>query len=111
MTDVCVKCQAQYQPKMQGVSVIETSGTPPKAVRLWRGDLLACPICGAMLISHFSHEAMESHEPGFDKVISEIPPNRLYTLYSPELLVQKIQHETKYVRPYGTKKSLRTTDR
>lgn len=111
MINVCAKCQAQYQPKMQGVTVVETSGTPPKAARLWNADLLACPICGALLISHFGHEPMESHEPGFDKVLAEIPPGRKYILHSPELLTQRLRHETTYVRPYGTKTNLRTTDR
>ena len=100
----CAKCQAQYFPKLQGITVIETAGNPPKAFRIWHADLLACPICGAELFANFAHEpAMESHEPGFDKVLSEIPNNRKFVLYSPEFLVQKVRHETTYVRSYATK--------
>lgn len=108
---VCVKCQAQYQPKKTGVSVIETAGTPPKPYRVWNADLLACPICNTEVISNFSHEpVIENHESGFEKIIAEIPPGRRYILQNPSFLAQSVKHETKYVRSYG-KPRLRTTDR
>lgn len=108
---VCVKCQAQYQPKKMGVSVVETAGTPPKPYRIWSADVLECPLCNTEVISNFSHEpAIESHESGFDKVLAEIPQGRRYILQNPAFLAQSVKHETKYVRSYG-KPRLRTTDR
>lgn len=105
MTHLCVKCQAQFQPKQIGVTVIETSGNPPKAFRIWSADLLACPICGMEVASHFSHEpAMESHEAGFEKAMMEIPADRRHIMFNPAYLVQRAGYETKWVRSsYATK--------
>jgi len=104
MTILCVKCQAQYQPKQTGVTVIETSGNPPRAFRIWNADLLSCPICCADLITNFGHEpTMESHESGFDQALKEIPADRRYIMFNPAYLVQRAGFETKWVRSYATK--------
>lgn len=110
---VCVKCQARFQPKKLGVTVIETTGKPPQPARIWSADLLGCPVCQTELIARFSHEPMmDSYESGFDKVLAEIPQDRRYILHNPEYLAQSIQHETTYVRSHDKhKKRLRTTDR
>ncbi len=111
MRIACVKCQAQYMPKKLGVSVVETSGTPPRATRVWQADILACPICGNDTLSHFSHApVMESHEKGFDVFLASIPAESRFVLYSPELLASRVGYETKYVRSNDSNR-LRTTDR
>ncbi len=111
MRNACVKCQAEYLPKKLGVSVVETSGTPPKPVRVWQADIIACPICGNDVLAHFSHApVMESHESGFDLFVSSIPAGKRFVLYSPELLAPRVGYETKYVRSNDNNR-LRTTDR
>jgi hypothetical protein len=112
--ELCVKCQAQYLPKKTGVNVIETAGNPPVPMRTWVADLLGCPVCGAELISRFSHEpTMERHEHGFESHLKQVreKKDRLYILHNPEYLMTTIRHETKYVRSYANHKRLRTTDR
>ena len=109
---VCVKCQAQYQPKLMGVSVLVTAGNPPKPMRTWRADLLVCPMCGAELLANFSHEpTMESREYGFEAALSNIPQERRYTLHSLSYLAQTVKYETTYVRSDDNHNHLRTTDR
>lgn len=99
---VCGKCQAKYDLRITGVTVVETAGTPPKPFRLWRADSYSCPICNAELITNFSHEPMiESHEDGFEKALSDIPEGKRRVLYSPTYLAQTVGFETKYVRTYG----------
>lgn len=102
MIAVCGKCQAKFQIKLMGVTVVETAGTPPKPFRLWRADSYACPICSAELVTNFAHEPMiESHEAGFDKALASIPEDKRRVLYSPTYLAQTVGYETKYVRTYG----------
>jgi len=102
MTQVCEKCQAALQMKKMGITVIETSGNPPTAIRLWKADLLACPICGAGVIAHFSHEPMmERHEAGFGQALKGIPKEARFILYNPEYLATQIRYETKIVRRHA----------
>lgn len=112
MQNVCVKCQALYLPKKLGVMVIETAGEKPTPMRVWSADVLGCPLCGAELLSRFSHEPIiESYNSGFDAFVADIQPGRRYVMYSPALLAQTVKHETIYVRQYGSKNRLRTTHR
>jgi hypothetical protein len=100
---VCGKCQAKFELRLNGVTVVETAGTPPKPFRLWRADSYGCPICHAELITNFSQEPMiESHEEGFEKAMAAIPDGRRRVLYSPTYLLQTVNFETKYVRTYGS---------
>lgn len=112
--NVCVKCQAQFLPKKNGVTVLETVGNPPQSMRVWVADLLGCPVCGAETIANFCHEpVIERHERGFEETLGQIrerDKGRLYILHNPEFLVQTVKHETKYVRSYVNHR-LRTTDR
>lgn len=104
MIHVCVKCQAKYEVKRQGVPVVETAGIPPKAHRIWRADLLGCPICGAELLAHFAHEPMlESHEQGFEEKLEQLRESGRYILHNPPFLVSTYFHETKFVRSNGKK--------
>lgn len=104
-TNVCGKCQAQFLPKLMGVTVVETAGNPPRAFRMWRADVQAFPICHAELVTDFSHEpTMENYESGFDAVLAEVPPERKRIMYSPEYLTQKVMHETKLVRSYANRR-------
>lgn len=105
----CVKCQAQYLPKKLGVTVIETSGTPPKPVRLWIADLMACPICNAELITRFAHEpSIEITELGFADFVERAHrenKERVYTVYVPSVLDGTVTYETVEVAPYRAKES------
>ena len=102
MQTVCAKCQASFQVKKLAVSVVETAGNPPRAIRIWRADLLACPICGAEITTRFAHEPMiESHEKGFAAALAQIPQDRRHILYSPEYLSQSVSYSTKYVRKHA----------
>ncbi len=101
MKPVCAKCQAQFQIKKNGVTVVETAGNPPVAYRIWRADLLACPICNAELTTNFGHEPLnERDEPGFEAALSKVQKSHRYVLHNPEFLVQRVGFETKYVRKY-----------
>ncbi len=105
---VCGKCQAKFELRLNGVTVVETSGTPPKPFRLWTADIYGCPICHAELITNFSHEPrIESHEAGFAEALWAIPDGKRRVLYSPTYLAQTVGHETKYVRTYGHNPDLR----
>lgn len=107
MMQVCVKCQAKYLPKVLGVMVIETSGEFPIPFRVWRADLLSCPICKAELLSCFGWEpVMERNETGFDEFVEEIRRAGGFILYNPEYLARKIRYETSYVRPYVKKRTV-----
>ncbi len=111
MKNICAKCQASFQVKKMAVSVVETAGTPPKPIRIWRADLHACPICSAEIVTNFAHAPMiESHETGFAEALEAIPQDHKHILYSPEYLAQTVIYATRYVRSYD-KRNLRTTDR
>lgn len=89
MNPVCAKCQAVFGVKKLGVAVIETTGTPPQAIKIWRADLLACPICNAEIVNNFGHEPqMERFENGFQNELKLVleEKNRV-VMYSPEHLV------------------------
>lgn len=95
---VCVKCQAPFGVKQMGVTVIETSGNPPKPAKIWRADLLTCPICNAEMLAHFGHEpVVEHHEDGFGAALAGVNGHR-YVVYSPERLAMQVTYETRYVK-------------
>lgn len=99
---VCVQCQAAFGQKRTGVSVIETAGDPPKPFRIWRADLLQCPICGKEMLAHFSHEPVaENHEEGFEAAMDAASKRDRYVVYGAETLVKMVAFETKEVRRYG----------
>lgn len=101
-TQACGKCQAKFEMRLMGVTVVETAGTPPKPFRLWKADSYACPICNAELITNFSHEPLvENYEENFEQMMDAIPDGKRRVLYSPTYLAQTVGHETKYVRTYG----------
>lgn len=101
--NLCVKCQAAYQVRRLGVTVIETAGNPPKPFRLWRADLLACPICNAELITRFGHEpAIENYEEGFASALDQAASTHRYVMHSPEALAMIVTHATVDVRSYGS---------
>lgn len=98
MNLVCVKCQAFMGIKKMGVAVIETVGVPPMPTRIWRADLLACPICGAEMLANFGHEPVaEKHEAGFASALSGLNGHK-YVVYSPEMLVGSVTAEIVYVK-------------
>lgn len=67
----CLKCQAQYLTAKLGVFVIDKSQGQPS--RVWRADLLECPLCSHQMLAHFGHEPiMESFEAGFYKYLQDI---------------------------------------
>lgn len=99
MANLCVKCQARYELIKAGVTVIETSGNPPQAFRIWNADLLGCPICGNQMITRFGNEpAVERHEPGFMKALMGVTREKRFVMHSPEALATRITHETVYVK-------------
>ena len=82
--------------KRLGVTVIETAGNPPKPFRLWRADVLACPICGAELVTRFAHAPMlENYEDGFEAALDEANgKKRRYVVHGPEALAMVVTHRT-----------------
>jgi hypothetical protein len=85
--------------KRMGVAVVETAGTPPKPWRLWRADLLQCPICGKELLGHFSHEPVaEQHDVDFEAALDAASKSDRYVVYSAETLAIRVTHETVYVK-------------
>ncbi len=97
--DVCVQCQARMGVKRMGVSVVETAGVPAKPFRLWRADLLQCPICGKELLARFSHEPVaENHDEDFEAALDAASKGDRYVVYSPEALALRVTHETVYVQ-------------
>ncbi len=99
---VCGKCQAKFEVRVMGVTVVETAGVPPQPFRLWKADSYGCPICNAELITNFGHApVIESHEAGFSEAMAAIPEGRRRVLHSPTYLAQTVGYETKWVRTYG----------
>ena len=96
---VCVQCQAAFGVKRMGVAVVETAGIPAKPWRLWRADLLQCPICGKELLGHFSHEPVaERHHEDFEAALVAASKGDRYVVYSAEALAVRVTHETVYVQ-------------
>lgn len=92
---VCVQCQARMGVKRMGVAVVETAGIPAKPWRLWRADLLQCPICGKELLAHFSHEPVaEQHHEDFEAALDAASKGDRYVVYSAEALAVRVTHET-----------------
>ena len=97
--DVCVQCQARMSVKRMGVAVVETAGNPAKPFRLWRADVIQCPICGKEILSHFSHEpAAEQHHDDFEAALAAASTGDRYVVYSPESLMMRVTHETVYLK-------------
>ena len=97
--EVCVQCQARMSVKRMGVAVVETAGVPAKPFRIWRADLMQCPICGRELLSHFSHEPVaEQHHEDFEAAMDAASKGDRYVVYSPEALAMRVTHETVYVK-------------
>lgn len=96
---VCVQCQARMDVKRTGVSVIETAGLPANPCRIWRADLMQCPICGKELLTRFGHEPVaERHHEDFEAALAAASKGDRYVVYSPEVLAMNVTHETVYVR-------------
>jgi hypothetical protein len=51
---VCVKCQIELRPSVNGVTVIEMASFGP--YKVWAADEWECPGCGQKIISGFSNE-------------------------------------------------------
>jgi hypothetical protein len=102
MKPVCVKCQAAFEVKRLGVTVIETAGIPPEPFRLWRADLYACPICGYEALTQFAHEPIaQKSDSDFQAALDLARRGDRFVIYSPEALAMSIRYETKEVRPYA----------
>jgi hypothetical protein len=87
------------EPVRTGVMVIETSGNPPKAFRIWSADLMGCPICGLQVLERFGGEpVIESHQAGFTKALMGVTREKRYVMHSPEALAMRVTHETKIVK-------------
>lgn len=102
--EVCVQCQARMGVKRMGVAVIETAGIPANPFRIWRADLMQCPICGRELLSHFSHEPVaERHHDDFEAALTAASKQDRYVVYSAEALMNHVTHETVMVKKVRTR--------
>lgn len=61
MKRICVKCQVEFKPEKNGVYVVEMMMKNTKVYKLWRADLLKCPVCGFLIVAGFAQYPMMEH--------------------------------------------------
>ncbi|MBN1253956.1 MAG: hypothetical protein JXA50_01610 [Deltaproteobacteria bacterium] len=62
MKMICSQCQTALKPYKNGVTVIETEGTPPKPCRIFEADMWACPVCDIKIVTGFGQPIARSYE-------------------------------------------------
>lgn len=67
---VCAACHIEMRVEENGLPVIELAGRPPKAYKLYRGDLYVCPICDAQAVNGLTGP-VEDFEKDFHERIAE----------------------------------------
>ncbi len=68
---VCVKCEVEYRPEKNGVTVEEMANFG--SYKLWNADLLKCPKCGNEIVGGFAQVASAEHfEPGYKKLLASV---------------------------------------
>lgn len=53
---VCVKCQTELKPLINGITLIEMAEFGP--YKVWAADTWKCPGCGTEIVSGFSHQPL-----------------------------------------------------
>lgn len=77
---LCPDCQVEFQPKKNGVHVIEMFLNPPEPYKVYGADLWACPICGKTVITGFSW-GVEHFEEEFADHLKVALANDPYYIY------------------------------
>ena len=76
---VCVKCECELRPEINGVGVIETASFGP--YKIWHADLWQCPGCGIAIVAGFGQQPIVEHFEDFDKelkLVKETYPRIIY---------------------------------
>ena len=56
---VCVKCEVDMRPEMNGVGLLDMADYGP--VKVWDADLWKCPKCGIEVVAGFGSNAIVHH--------------------------------------------------
>ena len=68
---VCVPCETELKPKVNGAVVIETASFGP--YKVWNADVWICPNCGHETVAGFGNGPMIEHfEDGFADVLEKM---------------------------------------
>ena len=58
---VCVKCNVEFRPKQNGVTVADYFMKNSQIYKLWEADLYVCPKCGMEIVVGFGQNAYAEH--------------------------------------------------
>ena len=58
---ICVKCETEFRPEINGVIVAEMFQKNQKIYKLWEADLWKCPLCGFEIIAGFAQYPFTEH--------------------------------------------------
>lgn len=74
---LCVRCEQELRPSINGVVVVEYSDLGP--YKVWSADEWTCPICGATIVAGFADlPYMREGDDGLDEHIAAVPSRILH---------------------------------
>lgn len=65
---VCVKCQLEMRPKLNGVGLLELA-TPNRPYQIWSSDLFKCPRCNYEILIGYAEVPTHHSDERFMKQI------------------------------------------
>lgn len=82
---VCVKCEVELKPEINGVVVVEMFQQNKEIYKLWEADLWKCPICGVEVVLGFGNQPFMYHfDSDCKKAIEDMIKNGRKVIYDLE---------------------------
>lgn len=67
---LCVACEVEMKPSVNGVDVIEYASFGP--YKVWFADEYACPNCGVKIVTGFANSPYVHHMPEFEERLASV---------------------------------------
>lgn len=83
---ICLPCNIMMRPAVNGVVIVTMTVNPPHPYQLWSADRVACPVCGAEVITG---QAVKPFAVGdvvksiYEKLLAEHPDLLVYDYEHP----------------------------
>ena len=87
---VCVKCEVELRPELNGVKVVELFCSNKMPYKVWNTDKWKCPKCGYEIISGFGNGPLMEHWQGdIESFIRDLREAGKEIVYDKELLEEE----------------------
>ena len=82
---VCVKCEVEFKPEVNGVVVAEMFQKNQKIYKLCEADLWKCPVCGVEIVAGFAqYSFVEHYKDDCEKIVEEMKGKGRRIIYDRE---------------------------